>query len=128
MKVLSVIATAVALITRAVAEVNVVGPFALRITGKTDPSVNGYAWACHAGAATEGLCYAEGSTAVSGSVYEFYYNYTSYDGASLPGSINYVFTYLGADGAAVHVPSAMHLYPNWASNVSSTRASPLPLD
>lgn len=41
MKALSVLATAVALITRAVTEVNVVGPFALRITGKTNPSVDG---------------------------------------------------------------------------------------
>ncbi|KAI1169420.1 hypothetical protein F5B18DRAFT_23115 [Nemania serpens] len=117
MKTLSVIATTVALITGAFAEVNVVGPFALRITGKANPSVDGYAWACHAGAATEGLCYAEGSTAVSGSVYEFYYNYTSYEGATYPGSINYVFSYEGADGAAVQVPSALHIYPNWASNV-----------
>ncbi|GAP90527.1 putative cell wall protein RHD3 [Rosellinia necatrix] len=117
MRILLSIATAAALIARAATEINIIGPFALRITGKADSSVNGYAWACHAGAATEGLCYAEGDAAVSGSVYEFYYNYTYFENFNYPGSISYVFSYLDADGTAIRVPSFVYLYPNWASNV-----------
>lgn len=82
-------------------------------------------WACHAGAAVEGLCYTAGSRAVSGSVYEFYYNYTYDEGYTYPGSISYIFSYEGDDGGSVKVPSFMHLYPNFASNVSAVQA-PLP--
>ncbi|KAI1121699.1 hypothetical protein F5Y10DRAFT_271818 [Nemania abortiva] len=124
MKILSGIIAVVSLIARAAADVNVVGPFALRITGKTDPSIDGYAWACHAGAATEGLCYAEGAAAVSGSVYEFYYNYTYFETYTYPGSISYVFQYEGTNGAAIKVPSFMHIYPNWASNVNTVLIPP----
>ncbi|KAI0196802.1 hypothetical protein EV127DRAFT_494920 [Xylaria flabelliformis] len=116
--------SATVLVTGAVAENNVVGPFALRITGKTDSSIDGYAWACHAGAATEGLCYSAGSTPVSGSVYEFYYNYSYYESYNYPGYISYVFTYAGADGNQVKVPSFAHIYPSWASNVHSLLIPP----
>lgn len=117
MGVFSRIITTAALLTRAAADVKVVGPFALRITGKEDSTIDGYAWACHAGAATEGLCYAAGGQPVEGSVYEFYYNYTYFDDYVSPGSISYVFDYEDADGAAEKVSSFMRIYPNWASNV-----------
>jgi hypothetical protein len=151
MKILSGIAAVAALFTTTAADFNVVGPFALRITGKTNSSidgllrplslstprltlraneqkhadfsnVSGYAWACHAAAATEGLCYAAGSSPVSGSPYEFYYNYTYYNDSVNPGSISYMFIYEGADGQPVEVPSFMRLFPNWASNVSKINA------
>ncbi|TGJ79812.1 hypothetical protein E0Z10_g8961 [Xylaria hypoxylon] len=112
------VAVAAALVTHAAADINVIGPFALRITGKTDSGIDGYAWACHAGAATEGLCYTAGSGAVAGPVYEFYYNYTYDDTYTYPGSISYVFSYEGDGGVPVKVPSFLHLYPNWASNVA----------
>ncbi|KAJ8131478.1 hypothetical protein O1611_g2147 [Lasiodiplodia mahajangana] len=118
MNILSRVIAVVALIASAAADISVVGPFALRVTGKTDPSIDGYVWACHAGAATEGLCYTEGATAVSGPVYEFYYNYTYFESNTYPGSLSYVFSYEGTNGAAVKVPSFMHIYPNWASNVN----------
>ncbi|KAJ8123551.1 hypothetical protein ONZ43_g533 [Nemania bipapillata] len=117
MRIFSSVVIAVALIARVAADINVIGPFALRITGKTDSTIDGYAWACHAGAATEGLCYTAGDTAVNGPVYEFYYNYTYFESNAYPGSISYVFSYQGTDGAAVKVPSFMHIYPDWASNV-----------
>ncbi|KAH8164411.1 hypothetical protein CIB48_g3842 [Xylaria polymorpha] len=78
---------ATVLITGAVADNNVIGPFALRLQGKVDSSIDGYAWACHAGAATEGLCYTAGSAPVSGSVYDFYYNYSYFESYSYPGCI-----------------------------------------
>ncbi|KAF2970795.1 hypothetical protein GQX73_g2745 [Xylaria multiplex] len=118
------VAAAAALATQAAAIINVIGPFALRITGKTDSGIDGYAWACHAGAATEGLCYTAGSGAVAGPVYEFYYNYT-YDGTyTYPGSISYVFSYEGEGGTAVRVPSFLRLEPNWGSNVASALIPP----
>ncbi|KAI1424710.1 hypothetical protein F5Y12DRAFT_785132 [Xylaria sp. FL1777] len=118
MRISSGVAVAAALATCVAAEYNVVGPFALRITSKTDSDIDGYAWACHAGAATEGLCYAAGSGAVSGSVYEFFYNYSYDETYTYAGNIAYQFTYQGANGDLVKVPSFMHLYPNWGSNVN----------
>ncbi|KAI0403991.1 hypothetical protein F4802DRAFT_569301 [Xylaria palmicola] len=117
MKVLSYLAAAAALATRAAAEDDLVGPFALRVTSDRDPSIDGYLWGCHSGAATEGLCYAAGSAPVSGSVYEFYYNYTFYENNYFPGYLSYIFSYEGADESPVQVPSFMKIYPNWASNV-----------
>ncbi|KAI0904946.1 hypothetical protein F4823DRAFT_164871 [Ustulina deusta] len=117
MRISSGVTIAAALATHAAAEINVIGPFALRITSKTNSDIDGYVWACHAGAAVEGLCYTAGSRAVSGSVYEFYYNYTYDEGYTYPGSISYIFSYEGDDGGSVKVPSFMHLYPNFASNV-----------
>ncbi|KAI2643573.1 hypothetical protein GGS21DRAFT_486094 [Xylaria nigripes] len=117
MRIFSSIAAAAAMFISVVADEKVVGPFALRITGKTDSDVDGYAWACHAGAATQALCYTAGSSAVSGAEYEFYYNYTSFGNISYSGYLSYVFAYQGNDGAPVHVPSFMRIYPSWASNV-----------
>ncbi|KAI0205312.1 hypothetical protein F4808DRAFT_411271 [Astrocystis sublimbata] len=115
---------ATALVAGVAADINVIGPFALRITGKTDSSINGYVWACHAGAATEGFCYAAGTEPVSGSIYEFYYNYTYYEAYSYPGYITYVFAYQGGDGNPVKVPSFAHIYPNWGSNVHTMLVPP----
>ncbi|KAK5636051.1 hypothetical protein RRF57_011763 [Xylaria bambusicola] len=109
---------AATLAIRAAANFNIVGPFALRVTPKTNSDVDGYLWACHAGAATEGLCYAAGAGAVSGSVYEFYYNYTFDEESLYPGFISYVFPYQGADGSLVKVPSLLQLYPSYSSNVN----------
>ncbi|GAW23894.1 hypothetical protein ANO14919_134710 [Xylariales sp. No.14919] len=135
MRISSGLAIIAALVTHATAESNIVGPFALRITGKTDSSIDGYAWACHAGAATEGLCYTTGSGAVAGSVYEFYYNYTYDETYTYPGSISYVFSYEGENGTAVKVPSFLRLYPVWSSNValalippSTSYGAPISLD
>ncbi|KAI8949227.1 hypothetical protein F4801DRAFT_603425 [Xylaria longipes] len=124
MKLLPWLTAAAALVTGAAAENNVVGPFALRITGKADSSIDGYAWACHAGAATEGFCYSSGPAPVSGSVYEFYYNYSYYESYNYPGYISYIFSYAGADGNQVKVPSFAHIYPSWASNVHSLLIPP----
>ncbi|KAI1085828.1 hypothetical protein F5B20DRAFT_519946 [Whalleya microplaca] len=51
------------------------GPFYLHITGQSNSTIDGYAASCHAGAAIEGLCYAEGPQP-SGYSYEYYFNYT----------------------------------------------------
>ncbi|KAI1822730.1 hypothetical protein F4861DRAFT_373634 [Xylaria intraflava] len=124
MRILQCIAAAAAVFSSAVADVKVVGPFALRVTGKKDTTVNGYAWACHAGAATEGLCYTAGSSPVSGAQYEFYYNYTFYESDSYPGFISYVVTYQGDSGEPVHVPSFMRIIPVWSSNVHLALITP----
>ncbi|KAI0490304.1 hypothetical protein F4859DRAFT_4958 [Xylaria cf. heliscus] len=125
MKLLPYITGAAAFITAATAQVpqiHVVGPFALRITGKTNTSIDGYAWGCPSGLYKRTLCYTAGSTPVKGSLYEFYYNYTyfadTYHGNySLPGYISYIYTYLGDDEKIVKVTSFVQIYPNWASNV-----------
>jgi hypothetical protein len=56
------------------------GPFALHITGKTNSSIDGYVSACHAGAAIEALCYAEGPAPTGRSLAStsFFFNYTGY--------------------------------------------------
>ncbi|KAI0397071.1 hypothetical protein F5Y17DRAFT_471153 [Xylariaceae sp. FL0594] len=116
----SVFAVAAALVASSTVENHVIGPFALRITGKQDSAIDGYAWACHAGAAIEGLCYVAGSSAVEGDVYEFYYNYTLHDGIVYPGAISYEFLFGGGEddqAQAASLPSFLRLYPNWASNV-----------
>ncbi|KAI1814967.1 hypothetical protein GGS20DRAFT_374324 [Poronia punctata] len=109
-------------------ENHVVGPFALRITGKTNSSINGYGWACRAGAAIEGICYESTLNNSSGSgsaaAYEFYYNYTTIQGYDLPGSISYVGRYEGEDGVDVEVAGFMYIYPNWASNVHTALLPP----
>ncbi|KAI1347448.1 hypothetical protein F5Y01DRAFT_318770 [Xylaria sp. FL0043] len=127
MRIPSYIILAATLATQAAAESKVIGPFGLRITKKTtsgggarstDSDIDGWAWGCHAGAATQGLCYAAGSGAVSGSVYEFYYNYTYDDAYTYPGYISYLFPYQDSNGDLVKLASFLQLYPSWASNVN----------
>ncbi|KAI1139468.1 hypothetical protein F5Y05DRAFT_411657 [Hypoxylon sp. FL0543] len=113
--------TVLAALVTAAAASNATGPFALHITGKTNTSIDGYAAACHAGAAIEGLCYSSGSDpTVPGSVTQFYYNYTSYNSdtgePSQPGWLTYLLT-AGSNNGTITVPSAVQLIPNFASNV-----------
>ncbi|KAI0425419.1 hypothetical protein F5Y09DRAFT_335002 [Xylaria sp. FL1042] len=127
MRIQSGIAVTAALAAHAAADFKVVGPFGLRITQKTpagisargtEYDIDGWAWGCHAGAATQGLCYAAGPDPVSGSVYEFYYNYTYDNSFTYPGCISYLFPYQGSDGELVKLPSFLQLNPSWASNVN----------
>ncbi|KAI4860213.1 hypothetical protein F4820DRAFT_437499 [Hypoxylon rubiginosum] len=112
--------TALAALAATATASNATGPYALRITGKDNADIDGFAAACHAGAGIEGLCYAAG-TSLPPSVTEFYYNYTSYDaetGAPLqPGYLTYLLNVGSTDGPMV-VPCAMQLdLTSWGSNV-----------
>ncbi|KAI0147468.1 hypothetical protein GGR57DRAFT_252035 [Xylariaceae sp. FL1272] len=109
-----------ALAGSAVAGTNITGPFALHITGKLNETIDGYAGACHAGAATEGLCYTAGGP-VAGDYYSFYYNYTEYGPGESKyyGNIVYKFTYTNQDDQVVTLPSAAQITPNYATNVQS---------
>ncbi|KAI0439931.1 hypothetical protein F4803DRAFT_553554 [Xylaria telfairii] len=125
MRLLPYLATAAtALIIGVVADNNIIGPFALRLKGKVDTNIDGYVWACHAGAATEGFCYVAGSAPVRGLEYEFYYNYTYFETYNYPGYISYEFLYQGIEGNPLKVPSFAHIYPNWGSNVHTMLAPP----
>ncbi|KAI1641950.1 uncharacterized protein F4817DRAFT_354298 [Daldinia loculata] len=108
--------TLLTFVTQAVA-FNSTGPFALHITSKSNSSIDGYAAACHAGAAIEGLCYSGGG---GGSVTEFYFNYTSYNPdtgvPSQPGWITYLLK-AGSNNGTITVPSSLRLEPSFGSNV-----------
>ncbi|KAI0879874.1 uncharacterized protein GGS22DRAFT_176619 [Annulohypoxylon maeteangense] len=112
--------TALAVFVATATASNSTGPFALHITGKGNSSIDGYAAACHAGAAIEGLCYSAGSTPPAGSVTEFYFNYTAYNsdtGAPLqPGWVTYLLS-AGSGNGTITVPSSMRFIPNFGSNV-----------
>ncbi|KAI0117846.1 hypothetical protein GGR51DRAFT_573559 [Nemania sp. FL0031] len=118
MKILSRVVAVVALIARAAADTNVAGPFALHVTGRTDPSIDGYVYACLADVPTDDLCYSSGLCYFEGSLsksWQFYYNYTVLESNTYPGTLGSLFIY---DGVLVKVPSFMHIYSNWASNVN----------
>ncbi|KAI0131486.1 hypothetical protein F4814DRAFT_406173 [Daldinia grandis] len=108
--------TFLAVVTQA-ASFNSTGPFALRITSKSNSSINGYAGACHAGAAIEGLCY---SPNTGGSATEFYFNYTSYNPdtgvPSQPGWVTYLLK-AGGNNGTITVPSSLRFGPSFGSNV-----------
>ncbi|KAI1359426.1 hypothetical protein F5Y08DRAFT_349661 [Xylaria arbuscula] len=128
MKSSSFVGMAAALATYVAGDFKTIGPFALRVTPKGNSNCDGYIFACHAGAATQGLCYSEGTSAVQGSVYEFLYNYTYDETYTYPGRISYDFSYQGGDGSLVKLPSFLQLYPTYASNVNLALIPPGPED
>ncbi|KAI2616398.1 hypothetical protein GGS26DRAFT_578467 [Hypomontagnella submonticulosa] len=119
--------TAIAALVATATASNSTGPFALRITGKGNSSIDGFAAACHAGAAIEGLCYASGSAPVPGSVTEFYYNYTSYNSdtgvPSQPGWLTYLLQ-AGSGNGTITVPSSVRFLPAFGSNVMTALIYP----
>lgn len=102
---------------------NATGPYGLHITGKEDSSIDGYAGACHAGAAIEGLCYIAGELNDTTTYQQFNFNYSSYD--STTGEV-YPYGWLewelplstGTDGETTSVPSALQIGLNLGSNVN----------
>ncbi|KAI1630899.1 hypothetical protein F4809DRAFT_646934 [Biscogniauxia mediterranea] len=100
---------------------SVTGPFAIHITGKTNSSIDGYAGACHAGAAIEGLCYSTGP--VSGSSFEFYYNYSSYNSDTgepqQPGYLTWLLPFTGPNGTQQTLLEPLAFYPSWGTNVAT---------
>ncbi|KAI1335156.1 hypothetical protein F5Y15DRAFT_258055 [Xylariaceae sp. FL0016] len=73
------VAALLGLATTATAQYNQTGPFFLHITGSEGSSIDGYAFACHTGAALEGLCYGASAVPSAGDLSsEFYFNYTDY--------------------------------------------------
>ncbi|TGJ78927.1 hypothetical protein E0Z10_g9839 [Xylaria hypoxylon] len=92
------------------------GPSLLRITGKTNSSLNGYAEACHAGAANEGLCYVE-QAPKDYDFYHFYYNYTIDGNGIKKGIIIYMLDYNGSPNSG-HLDSAVRLEPELGSNLN----------
>ncbi|KAI1403292.1 hypothetical protein F4819DRAFT_451554 [Hypoxylon fuscum] len=113
--------TALAALAATATASNSTGPYGLHITGKGDTSIDGYAAACHAGAAIEALCYAAGGSPTAGTVTEFYYNYTAYNSdtgvPSQPGWLTYLLQ-AGSNNGTIIEPSSMQLNPSsWGSNV-----------
>lgn len=83
----------------------------------------GYAGACHAGAAIEGLCYTTGFPAVNETYRQFFFNYSSYDsqtGEVYPyGWLEWELQYTsGENGEIATTPSALQITQNLASNVN----------
>ncbi|KAI3320832.1 hypothetical protein HD806DRAFT_537895 [Xylariaceae sp. AK1471] len=93
---------------------NVTGPFLLRITGKTNSSIDAYAKACHAGAGQEGLCYDE-QVPADNYFYQFFYNYTLDESNIKTGYI--IFILFSTEEEEV-IPSAMRLEETPGSNVN----------
>ncbi|KAK6214496.1 hypothetical protein LQW54_004217 [Pestalotiopsis sp. IQ-011] len=101
---------------------NATGPYGLHITGKEDSSIDGYAGACHAGAAIEGLCYIAGELNDTTSYQQFNFNYSSYDpttGELYPyGWLEWELPLSSGDGETTSVPSALQIGLNLGSNVN----------
>ncbi|KAI0155519.1 hypothetical protein BJ166DRAFT_336404 [Pestalotiopsis sp. NC0098] len=101
---------------------NATGPYGLHITGKEDSSIDGYAGACHAGAAIEGLCYIAGELNDTTSYQQFNFNYSSYDsttGEVYPyGWLEWELPLSSGDGETTSVPSALQIGLNLGSNVN----------
>ncbi|KAJ4386343.1 hypothetical protein N0V93_009238 [Gnomoniopsis smithogilvyi] len=91
-------------------------PFAIRITGKTNSSIDGYVGSCHAGAAIEGLCFEAPGDGVPGSYNEYYLNTTSANGTQ--GLLIWELPLTTENGTTDYVPSAMTLGVNYGSNVA----------
>ncbi|RYP75534.1 hypothetical protein DL770_007387 [Monosporascus sp. CRB-9-2] len=118
---------AAALASTAIAS-NTTGPFTLHITGKTDTSIDGYAGACHTGAAMEGLCYIEGPVDESSNYNQFYFDYGSYSPDTgevyQPGWLSWLLHYTDQNGEPATQPSPLEFYPSWGSNVAVGQFSP----
>ncbi|KAI1171916.1 hypothetical protein F4777DRAFT_563850 [Nemania sp. FL0916] len=95
---------------------------------KTTSALPGHLYACHSGAATEALCYVNGTEDVTGPDYEFYYNYT-YDGAmDYPGAISNIMSIKDQDGNQEQMPVFWRIIMNWASNAHTILLPPGPVD
>ncbi|KAH8664513.1 hypothetical protein BX600DRAFT_550538 [Xylariales sp. PMI_506] len=101
---------------------NATGPWAIQVTGKEDSSINGYASACHSGAAIEALCYEETLLDLGNEYADFYYNYTSYDSTtgevSQPGLITWLLPY-NEGNTTSYETEALQIELNYASNVNA---------
>ncbi|CAJ2504078.1 Uu.00g114720.m01.CDS01 [Anthostomella pinea] len=106
-----ILAVLAAIVTIVTADFNATGPLVLRITGKTDSSIDGYANACHASAATKGLCYTAGPAPDNSTDYQFYYNYTFSETGRQPG----ILTYNGGETT----PALMRFDFDLVSNVAT---------
>ncbi|KAJ8119693.1 hypothetical protein ONZ43_g3416 [Nemania bipapillata] len=97
------------------------GPFTLHIKGtKSNTEIDGYAVSCHAGAAIEGLCYAEGVAVPSNSI-TYYFNYTGYNqvGDDQVGSLIWNEPYTDENGNPASVEQEMGLVYQPNSNVAA---------
>ncbi|ORY65172.1 uncharacterized protein BCR38DRAFT_432060 [Pseudomassariella vexata] len=105
---------------------NQTGPFAVKITGKTNSSIDGYLTTCHAGAAIEALCY--GTSDTSSNYNQFYYNYSSYSPDTgevyQPGYLIWNLPLNDGSGTIQNVSSAVNIQPNWGSNVAAALFQP----
>lgn len=81
----------------------------------------GYATACHAGAAFEGLCYKASGAGVPGPYDHYYLNTTSPNGTE--GLLIWELPYTMQDGTIEYEPSAMELIFNVGSNVAVAQLS-----
>ncbi|KAI0010288.1 hypothetical protein F4779DRAFT_578281 [Xylariaceae sp. FL0662B] len=100
-------------------DTNQTGPFYLHITGQGNSSIDGYAASCHAGAAIEGLCYAEGPRPDSTS-FEYYFNYTGSTtvGDSNVGIISWHLPVV-INGTQTQVPQTLNFQYQPSTNVAA---------
>lgn len=88
----------------------------------TDDTFAGYAGACHAGAAIEGLCYVGGALNTTATYQQFYFNYSSYNpttGEVYPyGWLEWELQYIGLDNEIATTPEALQIFLNLGSNVN----------
>lgn len=78
--------------------------------------ISGFATACHAGAAFEGLCYNAAGTGVPGPYDHFYLNSTSPNATD--GSLIWELPFTAQDGTITYYPSAMELLFDLGGNVA----------
>ncbi|KAH6658507.1 hypothetical protein BKA67DRAFT_533660 [Truncatella angustata] len=108
----------------AVSAYNATGPYGVHITGKEDSAVDGYAGACHAGAAIEGLCFIDGALNGNETYQQFYFNASGYDfETGAPSSYGWLEWELqftsGENGEIGTAPSALQIFLNLGSNVNT---------
>ncbi|KAI0019710.1 hypothetical protein F4780DRAFT_780204 [Xylariomycetidae sp. FL0641] len=108
------------------AESEVVGPFKIHITGKTNSSIDGYAQACHASAAAEGLCYEPPANAIPPTSYEFYFNRSldEHGDAVSTGAISWILQVQNDANETLSLPSFLELALSPWSNVAVARIPP----
>ncbi|KAI0423127.1 hypothetical protein F5X98DRAFT_369139 [Xylaria grammica] len=102
----------VAMVSGTIADL--IGPSHLRVTGKTNSSINGYIQACYASEGEEGLCYVEQIPELLYDWVHFYYNYTVNEMGTKKGMITFV---QNVTGDQHQLTSAVQLVPSLGSNV-----------
>ncbi|KAI0097017.1 hypothetical protein GGR51DRAFT_553281 [Nemania sp. FL0031] len=91
------------------------GPYLISITGKTNSSIKGYAKACHASAAQEGLCYDEPPRAPESDPYYLFFYSAPPKKDLLSGRL--IFGFMGPDGEE-EVMSTVQIDQGLGSNVN----------
>ncbi|XXH05196.1 hypothetical protein Hte_011621 [Hypoxylon texense] len=97
------------------------GPYYLHITGKEGSSIDGYASACHAGAAIEGLCLGPTELPVGSYSYQYYFNTSGSNtaGEAPVGTVSWKLPYTDENGNPATVEQVLGLQYQINSNVAA---------